>query len=280
MVIAVQDFLSISKGYIMSATAQVVDAKMEPITAAPQVQQLVVTGQYLFDNFVAPSAEQVTRMDMIRNLIGKADASQMKGACDKMVELAVLIDYPTGKPKKAERGSKEQSAMNARTIILQSWGALTHVPEDCSAFGYTEKTGYQEMRTIAKKALDHRSLKWDGDAQKTDADREKEKLQRDNKAQVAALQEVQKDNPFDSRVETLQQWNERTFGLAREAMELAKAEQTTKTVNKVVEDLLAKHDKDTLWKVAEALFEQMGFSINVEVISVTEEEPVEEEEHA
>jgi hypothetical protein len=274
MVTVVDTFLNTSARYIMNATNAVVEGKLEPMSAAPMTQQLVVTGQYLYDNFVKVSEEQITRMTMIRTLIGKADALAMKGAADKMVELAVSLDYPEGKPKKAERRSKEQSAMNARTIILQAWGALTFAGEELKAIGYTETTGYQDMRTLAKKALDQAGLKWDGAKQLSDVEKEQERLKREAKSQMAVLQEVQKENPFDSRVETLQQWNARTFEIAQAGMEQAQAEKTAKAVQSVLDSLTEKYDQDTLFKLAEGLLAYIGCNVDpVPTTTVVVEEP-------
>lgn len=275
MVTVVDTFLNTSARYIMNATNAVVEGKLEPMTKSESVPQLTVTGQYLFDNFVKTSEEQITRMTMIRNLVGKADALAMKGAADKMVELAVALDYPEGKPKKAERGSKEQSAMNARTVILQAWGALSFAGESLRELGYTDSTGYQDMRSIAKKALDKSGLKWTGEKQLSDVEKEQERLKREAKSQMAVLQEVQKENPFDSRVETLQEWNARTFSIAQTGMEQAQAEKTAKAVQNVLDSLVEKYDQDTLFKLAEGLFAHLGFNVGVEPTTTVEVEETE-----
>src|SRR5579864_3569174 len=174
----VTNFLNTSKGYIMSATATaaIVDARMEPISAALITRPIVVTGQLLYDQFMAASESDRTRMGLIRQLADTADALQIKGACDKMVELARDKDYPEGKPKKAERKSKEQQAMNARTIIQQGWGALHFARSEAEKAGYDDTTGYLAMRVIAKKALDAAKIDWKGDALKTASDRERASL--------------------------------------------------------------------------------------------------------
>lgn len=252
----------------MNATNAVVEGKLEPITKTESVPQLTVTGQYLFDNFVKTSDEQITRMTMIRNLVGKADALAMKGAADKMVELAVALDYPEGKVKGNSRGTKEQSAMNARTVILQAWGALSFAGESLKELGYTNSMGYQDMRSIAKKALDKSGLKWTGEHQLTDIEKEQERLKREAKSQMAVLQDVQKENPFDSRKETLQEWNARTFQIAQSGMEQAQAEKTAKAVQSVLDSLVEKYDQDTLFKLAEGLFAHLGFNVGVEPTTV------------
>lgn len=243
-----------------NATQAVVDGKMEPIAKSEPGQQLVVTGQYLHDTFCAVSEEAKTRMDAIRGLVGKADALQMKGACDAMVKLAVALDYPEGKPKKADRLAKEQSAMNARTIILSAWGALEYASETLTAIGYTDNTGYQEMRVLAKKALETAGIKWDGERLATDAEKAVAALKRDQKAETDALVKVQQDNPR-AVGETLADWNTRTFALAETAMQSARADKTAETVAKIVGSLVEKYDANTLFQIAEELMSVCGFSV-------------------
>lgn len=273
MVTAVSKFLNTSKGYIMmmNATASVVEGKMEPITRSASTQPLVVTGQYLFDNFVKADEVSITKMDLIRNWSTQADALQIKGACDKMVELAVLIDYPEGKPKKATRGTKEQSAMNCRTIIQQAWGALKNARTELDSLGYDDSTGYQDMRVLAKKALDSAKVNWKGDAVLTDKDKEVKRLVREQREETAALQDVQKETPRMVG-ESLADWNTRTFALAQTAMEQARAANTAETVAKVLESLISKYDENTLFQLAEGLMEHLGFSVGVPEEVAQEEE--------
>jgi hypothetical protein len=274
MVSAVQDFLSISKGYIMdTATNSVVEEKMEPITSAPVTQQLVVTGQYLYDTFVKADESQVTKMGIIRTLSTTADALQIKGACDKMVEAAVLLDYPTGKPKKAERKAKEQSAMNARTIIQSAWGALKHAKVVLDGLGYDENTGYQDMRVLAKKALDTAKINWKGEPVLTDKDKEVARLRREQKAETQALVDVQKANPRLVN-ESLGEWQQRTLDLANDAMEEAREKATAERVEKAVKGLTEKLDDNDLYLVAVALFEHLGLEVNKAEEETTEETPV------
>jgi hypothetical protein len=265
-------FLETSQEYMMSqvATAQVVEQRMEPITRAESTQPLVVTGQYLAEQFLTATESDKTRMGIIRQLSDIADAQQIKGACDKMVELARDQDYPEGKPKKAERKSKEQQAMNARTIIQQGWGALHFARSEAEQAGYDDTTGYLAMRVIAKKALDMAQIDWQGEALKTDVDRERARLARDSKTIMAALQEVQKENPYDSRVETLQQWNARTFELAAETMVQAKQEMEDKIVNDLFTKLLEKHGEDRLIALAEKICNE--FNVDFTVSEPSEQE--------
>src|SRR5574337_155480 len=129
----------------MGATAQVVDGKMEPVNAAPVVQQIVVTGQYLYEQFVSNDGSG-TRMAWIRSyLVPNADPIQVKGACDEMVKLAHKFDMAQGVPEK-ERGPKRNTAMNVRTFVQQIYGALKFAAPEMQAMGFDETTGWMEAR--------------------------------------------------------------------------------------------------------------------------------------
>lgn len=258
-----------------NATNAVVGGKMEPAGAAPITQQSVVTGQYLFDNFMAVSEEQVTRMNVIRGLALTAiDPLAIKAACDKMVELAVLIDYPTGKPKKAERGTKEQSAMNVRTIIQSAWGALRYATDVLETIGYTHATGYQEMRVLAKKALDTKKVDWKGAALLTDADKEANKLKKERADETKALVDVQKENPRGTH-ETLAEWQARTLELATDAMDTAREEALAKKVKSAVERLNKEFSENDLAVLIQALIDESPFDFSTQIVQKTDERTIE-----
>lgn len=286
----VANFLNISKGYIMeTSTGTIVEGQMTPMDAAPITPQDILTGQYLYETFLQPSGEEVTKMQIIRGWVSanRYDALQVKGACDKMVERAKEVDAANGVPDKvmkdgkevANRGPKQQSAMNARTIIQQAWGALKFAPTKLEALGYNDRTGYQDMRVLAKRALDEAMIKWDGAHALTVADRERNALKKQTKGQMDALQTVQKDNPMLIG-ESLSDWNTRTMALAQSAMEQARVVQTEANVTKVVNDLSGKYDENTLYQIAEALMAKIGLSVGAVESEAADEVPQEEHEPA
>lgn len=286
----VANFLNISKGYIMeTSTGTIVEGQMTPMDAAPITQQDILTGQYLYETFLQPSGEEVTKMQIIRGWVtaNRYDALQVKGACDKMVERAKEVDAANGVPDKvmkdgkevANRGPKQQSAMNARTIIQQAWGALKFAPTKLEALGYNDRTGYQDMRVLAKRALGEAMIKWDGAHALTVADRERNALKKQTKGQMDALQTVQKDNPMLIG-ESLSDWNTRTMALAQSAMEQARVVQTEANVTKVVNDLSGKYDENTLYQIAEALMAKIGLSVGAVESEAADEVPQEEHEPA
>jgi hypothetical protein len=270
---AVRAFLETSKGYMMdTATAAVVDGKMEPMSAAPIAQQLVITGQALYNDFVGDTGEGVTKMNLIRSLIDKADCLQIAGACDKMVEIAKATDTANGVPEKVlkdgkevvNRGPKTQSAMNCRTCIQQAFGALKFARSSLDVIGYKETTGYQDMRVLAKRALDTSGIKWTGVKLATPAERDQKAALKAAKAEMNALQEIQKANPFGTVIgESLQEWNARTFALAAEEMQEATDARLHDGTQKAFNHLIETLDENQLFNLTKMLIEHSPFSFDV-----------------
>jgi hypothetical protein len=80
--------------------------------------------------------------------------------------------------------------MNVRTIMQNAYGALKLARPELESLGYDANTGYQEMRVLAKKALDARGIKWDGKALPTDASKAEAALAADKAAKKAAMAEA------------------------------------------------------------------------------------------
>lgn len=253
-----------------TATALVVENKLEPVNAAPVVQQLVVTGQGLFDLFMVESDSDKTRMGFIRSMVDLADDLQLKGACDNMVERARKIDYPTEKPKGAPRGSKEQQAMNVRTTVLQAWGALKFARGFLDLEGYSEETGYNAMRVLAPRALKSAAVAWNGIALPSDADRERSALLRQQKAQTTAMLEATKDTPRELN-ESFASWQARVAQVAESRVEEARAEDVVNAATAEFKKLTKKHPRAVLATLAHLLLEHLKEE-NAGQSELTEEE--------
>lgn len=258
-----------------TATAAVAEEKMEPINKAPEQRQVVVTGQYLYESFIVSDEAQITKMGIIRKLADEADALQIKGACDKMVEKAKEIDAAAGVPEKivkdgkevVNRGPKTQTAMNARTIIQQAWGALRFARDQLNALGYDDKTGYQDMRVLAKKALDEARKTWKGDNALTQADRERKALQRQQKGIQDVIQSVQKENPMNIG-ESFMEYQVRVGQLAQEKAEEVRKEMDAKAVKESADRLVKALDENQQYLLILELMDRLG----LETVSSAEEE--------
>lgn len=248
-----------------TATAAVADDKMEPINKAPEQRQVVVTGQYLYESFIVSDEAQITKMGIIRKLADEADALQIKGACDKMVEKAKEIDAAAGVPEKivkdgkevVNRGPKTQTAMNARTIIQQAWGALRFARDQLNALGYDDKTGYQDMRVLAKKALDEARKTWKGDNALTQADRERKQALRQQKGIQAVIADVTKENPMNIG-ESFMEYQVRIGQLAQDRAEEVRKENDRKLVDDTMEQLVKKLDENQLFLLCGRIIDHLG----------------------
>lgn len=240
-------FLSTSQEYIMSgtATAAVVDSRSEPVTRTETTPYLVVTGQGLWDVFMVANEGDKTRMGYVRSLVDTADALQIKGAVDSLIERAVKIDYPEGKPKKAPRGNKEQQARNVGSTIKSAWGAMKFARDSLNSQGYSDETGWNVMRVMAPAALKSVGKTWDGINVPTEADREQAALTRQRKAETDAFIEATKENPRALN-ESFEGWQARVSIAARAKVEEARNEAVSKAADSVFDALVAKHDRDVL----------------------------------
>jgi hypothetical protein len=226
----------------MSATNAVVEQKMEPIAKRQNPQQLLVTGQYLYDQFMNPSEEQLSRMNIIRDLVAKgADPLQIKGATDEMVKVAKAKDEAAGVPEKV-RGPKQATAMNVRTIFQTVYGALKFAPASLAQQGFTGETGWLEARVMAKEALNQAGKVWNGHAVPTKAQKEQAALQRANKGLTEAMLEATKQTP-PSLNEDYSSWQKRIADKAQVMLDKAKEEKITDEAQKLFEYALKKYDR-------------------------------------
>lgn len=237
----------------MSATAQVVEGKMEPVQPAPVVRPIVVTGQYFYDQFVNNDGSG-TRMAWIRTyLVPNADPIQVKGALDECVKIAHQRDIAAGVPEK-ERGPKRNTAMNVRTFVCAIYGALKFAPDCMAAMGFDETTGWLEARNMAKPALERANKVWTGHDIPSKTDREQKKLQQARKEETDAFLEATKATPRALN-ESFASWQSRIAAVAEKAVAGAQAEKLAEQAQKAFEYLTGKYDRNVLGKVTEMLLE-------------------------
>jgi len=265
-------FLEHSKGYMMdTATNAVVSGKMEPVGKQEAKPQLLVTGQWLYDNFVQSDETQITRMHSIRALVEKdVDAFQINGACEKMIEKAKEVDKVNGCPEKvvdektgkerAYRGPKTQQAMNVRTIIQNSWGALKFARKELEALGYDDRTGYNAMQVLAKRALDAKHIKWLGTPLATPEEKERKAIAKSQKAITGVRAQVMSDNPQNAG-ETDEEYLARILKLSNKEVEKAREENEQAAVTAIVDLLFSKHDKARMSRVMQEIANRLGLEL-------------------
>lgn len=237
----------------MSATAQVVDGKMEPMQGVSGKPQVHVTGQWIFDNFVGgeASVEQISRMNMVRLLAEQATDAELKVALKDAVEIAHKYDIKAGIPEK-ERGPKRAQAMNARSVMQNAYGALRRAKEELIKLGYNDKTGYQEMRVLSQQALKAHGIKWNGTQIPTDETKALADIQREKQAKRDAMAEAMTENlQADGEEDT--QYLLRVSKIAQAVLAANKVEAQKRVASKVVNDLVTKHGRDIASLVVERL---------------------------
>lgn len=274
-----------------TATATITEEKRDPIQKEPQKEQLKVTGQWLYENFVTPDETQVTRMQMLAQLVDAGvDAFQLKGACDKMVEIAKSQDVANGVPakvtdpetgkEKPNRGPKCQQAMNTRTVLQNAWGAIKFAKPQLEHLGYTPRTGYNAIQVLAKRALEEAGVDWKGHGLPTPEEIERKRLARAQKAESGALAQAFHDNPRLPGEDDAS-WTARALGAAHDMIETARQRQEGELVQAVVDGITKAHgaEKDRVLRVAQALFDWYAVQYGVDV-SYTTAQPEEETQQA
>lgn len=241
------------------ATAAVVEARLEPVSKADDTPRIVVTGQGLWDVFMVANDGDKTRMGYVRSLVDIADAIQIKGACDALVERAIKLDYPEagGKPKKAPRGNKEQQARNVATTIKQAWGAMKFARDALNEQGYSEDTGWNVIRVMAPAALKVVGKTWDGIGVPTEGDRDQARLLHQQKAQIDAQIDATKETPR-ARNESYESWQARVAVAARGKVEAARVEALVKAADSEFDKLVGKYDREMLAVLIAKLVAHVG----------------------
>lgn len=237
----------------MNATAAVVDGKMEPVGKQEPAQQSVITGQALYNEFLAGESN-VTRMNFIRTTLA-ADPVHVKGACDNMVELARKADIANGVPED-QRGPKRNTAMNVRTLFQQIWGALKFAEPEMKSLGFGDKTGWLEARAMAKVALNKAGKTWQGFDVPTQEQKEQKKLARDRKEVTEAMLEATKQTP-QAINESFESWQKRIADKARGLVEQAKQEKLESDAQAAFDYLAKKYDVQVLIRVQDMLSEHI-----------------------
>lgn len=164
---------------------------------------LKFTGQYLYDRFVANDKTEVTKLSIVREMTGM-EVAGFKAVLADFVKVAKGYMDNAEKASKAapddvalsatfrDLSAKYKTAQNHQNVMRNAYGALRFAPDELTANGYTEQTGYQVMRTISIAALKAKGIKWDGTAIPTN---EVAAIRKVAAAETKALAEVMADTP-------------------------------------------------------------------------------------
>ena len=236
-----------------TATNAVVEGRMEPMRAnASGAPQVVVTGQFLFDNFVDGGGEQqVSRMNIVRVLAKTATKDQLTEALKDAVELAHKIDIKNGVPEK-EAGPKRRQAQNVRAALQNVYGALKLAAPELEKLGFSEKTGYVEGMTLAKAALKAKGLKWNGSPLPTDESKAIAKANALKEAKKAAIVDAMASLTRGDD-ESMVDYYTRVEAKADDILAQAKKAELSRSVSKTVIGIVEKTDRETARAIADGI---------------------------
>lgn len=215
-----------------------------------------ITGQYLYEAFCNSevSAEELTKMQIVRTAAENVDTQTFKKALGDMVDLASKAGLSKAdiEDKKINE-AKRKTAQNHQSVLRAVYGALRFAKTQLDESGFSEKTGYHEGAVLARKALEKANVKWDGSLKLTDDDKARQaKVKAEDKADAQA----RKDHPRQPG-ESLGEYNNRILELVQDylaegedeanfekgealALKVAKdANNNPAIIRKVVDDLTA-----------------------------------------
>lgn len=181
------------------------------------------SGQYLYDRFIANDDAEVTKMGIVRQMADSLPIGEIK---------KVLKDFVAVAKEKGE--AQEKTARNHMSVMRAACGALKHAKDELIKAGYNERTGYQTMRVLAKKALDAKGIKWDGSKVLSDEERDEKKHSAESKK---ALEEIQMENP-QKIGESIKDWLDRIGEMVDQRTEELRAEARNKRITKMAQRVI------------------------------------------
>lgn len=206
------------------------------------------TGQYLYDRFVANDKTEVTKLEIVRKMVGALEVDDFKAAINGMVEIAAsLRDKQIAAEKEAGTYNKDEqsaevaayaarhkTALNHQTVMRLAYGALRFANEALVAHGYNEETtGYQMMAVISRKTLADAGIKWDGSKipEKSEIDRRKQ-----SQAETQALAKIMANEPRTDE-ESMPTYLARVSAKVGDQLAKDNAEREQKMINDLVKKI-------------------------------------------
>lgn len=193
---------------------------------APTEQALrtgpAITGQYLYDRFIANNDASQTLANIVRTAASDTGVAigVWKKALTDMVDQAKQADG-------GKAGAKTKTARNYQSLLRVTFGAMRFAQSELAEQGYNERTGLEEMRVMAKAALTQRGMTWEGIQALSPADKQRHKQQ---KAEQSALADIQKVNPRNID-ESMQDYQARTIALVEPYMQQLREAEKDERIN-------------------------------------------------
>lgn len=167
------------------------------------------TGQYLYDRFVNDKSENkadVTKMDIVRDMVNVMDANEfgvtvdgMVGCANREYKAAVEAakaagnydsENPTWPVREAQ--ARLRTARNHKTVMQNAFGALKFCADELKAKLGDAPLAYRMIREIGSKLLADKGITWKGEKVVAPADRA---AKREQDTETAAMRKVQDANP-------------------------------------------------------------------------------------
>lgn len=208
------------------------------------------SGQYLYDRLIGNSQEEVTKMDMVRTMVKQLDTQSFKKSITDFVDVAKgYLDNAIDAAKQAGgydaenppapvqiAAARHKTAKNHQTVMRIGYGALKFCADELATFGYTDTTGYQEMRVIGLKALDSKGIKWDGSKAEDPAEKAARQA---TKAEGLAMAKAMEEHPRKDK-EDRAAYFQRIDKVVGQILKAEQEEQHTQMIAKLVADFRAK----------------------------------------
>lgn len=174
----------------------------------------VITGQYLYNTFIDTiDSGEVSKMNIVRRAAETVDTQTFKKALSDMVDMASKVGRSKEQIEaKQWNEAKRKTAQNHQSVLRAVYGALRFASNELKEAGFTDKTGYQEGRSMALLALEQKNIKWDGSLKLTGEDKARHAL---IKAEDKADKQARQDHPRQPG-ETLMEYNNRILELVQD----------------------------------------------------------------
>lgn len=198
------------------------------------------TGQYLYDRFITGDKEEITKMDIVRDMVKAVDTQSFKALLKDFIGVAKgYVDNAVKRAQDAgdydadnEPGNvvaargRLKTAQNHQTVMRIGYGALKFAGDALESAGYNPaETGYLLMRVVGQKALADKGINWDGSkAESTDDRNARRRADRERKV----MADVMAKNPMqdgESRIAYLTRIDELTNTAMEEATEQQRADE-------------------------------------------------------
>lgn len=224
----------------MQSIIATLEARADERSATAPAPQGIATGvtlngQWLYDRFIANDEKEKSRMDVVRDIIGKYDIATIKTALKEMVAI--------GKDKGP---AQHKTALNSQTVMRNTIGVLRFAPDELPKRGLDpQNVGFNVMQNVAGKILKEKGIKWDG-TKVLSADI-KEQKKHTAEAQ-AAMTEVMRDNPQQIG-ESYMDWMDRLKEPIANRIEADRKEREAQAVEALadkVQDMAGDHLKELL----------------------------------